>query len=217
MICDDIEYEIVRIQRKTIGLKIKQGRLYVYCSRFVPQKEIERVIREKKNWIYRHLYAEKKNAKPSFQQGSDIYFLGNKYRLNLIIRKEKEIQFAGDQLYLCGSSPAVIARMWNEYCIQYLDGIIRQFIAQDNSGLGNFSVKYKKYTGKWGCCVSARREITFNVYAVSLPVETIKYLFYHELAHLKVSNHQKPFYDLLSKLYPDYRSQLKILKSYSIE
>ncbi len=37
----------------------------------------------------------------------------------------------------------------------------------------------------------------------------------HELAHLREKNHQKPFWDLVYQMMPDYESRIKILKKIS--
>ena len=56
-----------------------------------------------------------------------------------------------------------------------------------------------------------------NLWCIAMPVEAIKYIFYHELAHLRISNHQKEFYTHLSQLDPGYRKGLKLSKQFMLK
>jgi predicted metal-dependent hydrolase len=57
---------------------------------------------------------------------------------------------------------------------------------------------------RWGSC-STRGTVSLNCSLVFLRPEVVRYLFVHELAHLKHMNHSTAFWRLVQTLEPDYR------------
>jgi predicted metal-dependent hydrolase len=57
---------------------------------------------------------------------------------------------------------------------------------------------------RWGSC-STRGTVSLNCSLVFLRPEVVRYLFVHELAHLKHMNHSPGFWRLVEALEPDYR------------
>ncbi|MBR3553318.1 MAG: M48 family metallopeptidase [Clostridia bacterium] len=48
-------YQVIRSDRRTLGIEIKAGAVLVRAPRFVTQKQIEDVLAEKQAWIEKHL------------------------------------------------------------------------------------------------------------------------------------------------------------------
>ena len=215
---DGIEYEIVRRKRKTIGLKIQQNRLIISASPWVSVAEIERGIAEKKHWILNHLNNPKARTKPTYEQGCDVYFLGNKYRLRYELKRNKMIVFNGDEIYISGSSINVIRKMWMEHLRDTLIRVIDRIRESDlNNHFEGVRYEYRTFRSKWGCCYKQKRLIAFSIYTAGLPLEGIRYIYYHEHAHLVHADHSKNFYGFLEMICPDYRNGLKITKRFIIE
>ena len=55
-------YTVIRSSRRTIGLEIRDGRLIVRAPRSASQREINRVLSEKRAWILKHLEASRIRA-----------------------------------------------------------------------------------------------------------------------------------------------------------
>jgi len=64
---------------------------------------------------------------------------------------------------------------------------------------------------RWGSC-SYKNSIVFNYYLAKLPVELIEYVVVHELSHIKHKHHQKPFWDEVAKVMPDFQKRRKLLR-----
>ena len=56
------------------------------------------------------------------------------------------------------------------------------------------SVHVKPLKTRWGSC-DAHQNITLNIFLMQLPSHLIDYVILHELAHTKVMQHGKPFWD----------------------
>lgn len=56
---------------------------------------------------------------------------------------------------------------------------------------------------RWGSC-SARGNLNFNCLLMLTPPEVLDSVVVHELCHLKELNHSPRFYDVVTRMYPDY-------------
>ena len=72
-------------------------------------------------------------------------------------------------------------------------------------------VSFRFNKSRWGSC-SVKNSLIFNYYLAKLPEDIIEYVVVHELAHIKHKNHQKEFWDLVSKFIPDYKERIKRLR-----
>lgn len=83
----------------------------------------------------------------------------------------------------------------------------------------NFNLSYNKLRingakTRWGSC-SPTNNLNFNWKIILAPTNIIDYLIVHELAHTKEKNHQKPFWNLVEKMDPNYKENRKWLKKHS--
>ena len=70
-------YEIIRSDRKTLGLQVKDGRVIVRAPRRVTQQQIERFVREHEDWIQNALnrQAAKQAAHPEPTEAERAEFI----------------------------------------------------------------------------------------------------------------------------------------------
>ncbi len=68
---------------------------------------------------------------------------------------------------------------------------------------------------RWGSC-SQKNNINLNINLVRLPDELIDYTILHELAHIRVKNHGRQFWDELEKLVEGARKLDRKLKRFDI-
>jgi hypothetical protein len=79
-----------------------------------------------------------------------------------------------------------------------------------------YGYQYNKLTIKnqktcWGSC-SRKANLNFNYKILFLPEAVQDYIIAHELCHLKEFNHSKRFWNLVSRIVPDYAVMRKELK-----
>ena len=77
-------------------------------------------------------------------------------------------------------------------------------------------VKYGRITitsakKRFGSC-SSQGNISFSYRLMLYPEAAREYVVVHELAHLKVMNHSKDFYDVVASVLPDYKNRRRLLK-----
>ncbi len=79
-------------------------------------------------------------------------------------------------------------------------------------GVGFKRITIRKQRSRWGSC-SADGTLNFNLWLISLPRELIRYVAWHEVAHLREKNHGRAFRELI-KMEFNYREMEKRLKEY---
>lgn len=73
------------------------------------------------------------------------------------------------------------------------------------------NVKITSATTRWGSC-SGKNNLCFSYRVMLLPMEIIDYIVVHELAHIRVKNHSKSFYEEVKRYMPDYEKRVCKLK-----
>jgi predicted metal-dependent hydrolase len=71
----------------------------------------------------------------------------------------------------------------------------------------------KRQKTKWGSC-SNKKNITLNLKLVCLPEQTLKYIIFHEITHLKYKRHNQIFWQTISQKFPNYKEQERKLLEY---
>lgn len=75
-------------------------------------------------------------------------------------------------------------------------------------------LQYRKMKTRWGVCHYSSGKIVLNKILISVPIELIKYVIFHEFTHFYVPNHSTEFYSCLSKAIPNHKALKKSLKKY---
>lgn len=71
-------------------------------------------------------------------------------------------------------------------------------------------ITIKKQRSRWGSC-SSSGNLNFNLWLVCLPRELIRYVAWHEVAHMKEKNHRRAFWRLVETEFGNYREMEKRL------
>ncbi len=67
---------------------------------------------------------------------------------------------------------------------------------------------------KFGTCYPSKKLIRFNLALVHYPIEYLKFIYYHEISHLKHPDHSKAFYETFSHFEPNHKQLKQSLESY---
>ena len=66
-------------------------------------------------------------------------------------------------------------------------------------------VKIRDATTRYGSCMPTKKNLYFSSRLIMLPDNIIDAIIVHELCHMKYKNHNKEFYELVSKYIPNYK------------
>lgn len=85
----------------------------------------------------------------------------------------------------------------------------------DIMGVSPSGIKITSAKSRWGSC-SYKNSLCFSYRIMLLPLELIDLIVVHELAHIRVKDHSKRFYDEVSKYIPDYNTRKQKLRKFEL-
>jgi predicted metal-dependent hydrolase len=218
-----IQYEITRSQRRRRTVEVSldgTGSVRVAAPMRVSLRSIEDFLLRRRGWLTRQLAAQALRADQSVRQygsGEAVRFLGE--RLALLIR-ESTNGTMGHVRALIGAievsvgpatdadrRSAVIAALECWYRSE-AEAELRRRVAHYTPLVHAPPVTIKIGSQKhlWGSC-SPKGALRFNWRLIMAPPPVVDYVVVHELCHLRHPHHQKPFWDAVGAVLPDYRER----------
>ena len=182
-----------RARRLSIGIN-QRGEVRVSMPRRVSQKQAERFLLSKQEWVRKQLQALKsRDCKSSLPpEGGTIEIRGKVHRVALI-SGEGEVEEA-------------IWRLLLKEAKDYLPGRVKALAHMHGYDIQH--IKIRKMLSRWGSC-TARKNINLNSWLVMLPDYLSDYVILHELVHTRVPDHSKRFWEELDKLTGGQSKQLR--------
>ncbi len=221
----DIEYSVQYSRRRTLGISVHPDKgVIVRVPVGTPGRIIKGIVEEKAEWIRKvqkqHSSLTKIDQDNRFEDGESILFMGEKNLLRVVpsddyyIRRSDhviEIGFAGEpdpqiiraileSWYKVVAMP-VFTKLFHEILLKY-----KEF----NFMPSGFAVRAMKK--RWGSCTITGK-IAISADLIRLDKIYAEYVIIHELCHLKHHNHSPEYYNMLNKVYPDWkrvRSELRM-------
>ena len=226
----EIEFEIIRSSRKTIGIIVNADQeLIVRSPQRTSIKNIKNLLKEKENWILEKLAKMSEIKAPpkdkEFVRGETLYFLGKEYKLIPIAEaniKSLKIELVEENLIII--FPAELEDNKEKRKTEIREKLISWYRSQAKikiNELINIHKKYldvepnkiviKKQKKRWGSC-SGKKNLNFNWKIIMAPLKVIEYLVVHELVHLIHPNHSKDFWQTVAEIIPDYEEKKEWLR-----
>lgn len=201
----EIKYELIRSNRKTLCISIRDNKVIVRAPMRTPLNKIEDFVSRKRDWISKHL------SKSSSFDGLTDY-------KSIFVRGTLVPLVFGETRAICENFVSV--RKISDIKKLYIDNFGQEFLAlfkeiSLKSGLKASSVQFKSYKSRWGCC-DTKKIIIFNYKLLMLPVDLWQCVIVHELCHTVFMDHSKNFKALACSVMPDYLTVHKKLKAYSV-
>ena len=105
-----------------------------------------------------------------------------------------------------------------EHCRGQLKTLLDERVPRwaDHMGLPRPETRIRRMTTRWGSCNIRAQRIWLSLELVRLPVEAIDLVIVHELAHLIERGHNRRFYAVMDRAYPDWRQWEASLSEYGM-
>jgi predicted metal-dependent hydrolase len=203
-----VEYRFARRRRRTIGITVDAHGLSVAAPLRAPWREIESFLRHKQRWILAKLDEWGRLPRPAYLRGASgesLPLFGNAVTLEVSTGR-RHVRHEAQRLVVSAPAPERVARVlvgWLKH--QALHALApraahyaaRLEVAPPPVALSNARTQ-------WGVCTEAGA-IRLSWRLVHLEPVLADYVVAHEVAHLVELNHSKRFWNLLARLYPDWR------------
>jgi hypothetical protein len=225
-----IEFEIIRSNRKTIGIIVNADQeLIVRSPKRTSIRKIKSLLTKKENWILKKLAKMSEIKAPptakEFISGETFLYLGGEYKLKLsavVDLNELKVNLEQDRLTVNypaelendneNKKKAIRDQMISWYRSQAEVKINKLVdIHKKNLNVEPNRVVIKKQKKRWGSC-SSKRNLNFNWKIIMAPPAVIEYLVVHELVHLIHPNHSRNFWQTVAEIIPDYQEKKEWLR-----
>jgi predicted metal-dependent hydrolase len=213
---------VVNPRLKHIYLTFDDEGTLIIKSPKVPQKRIEQLLLKKASWINnsREKIQQKKGKALDFSKDLEFYFLGQAYPLTLIPHDKKRVKLDFDGKAFILFYHTYDEKLFHTHLDRFYKNEAQKHIPSrvelwaEKMGLSPTDLRFRKTKRQWGSC-SGKNVLSFNTMVMKLPQDVIQYIIVHELAHIKHKHHQKAFWQLVEHHLPEYKRQVKELKSYT--
>ena len=220
-----INYNLSFTTRKSLGIKVTpNGDVNVLAPINTELIDINQKIKSKANWILKQLsfFNGYKPFTPTrkFVNGETHLYLGRQYLLQVYCEQLKmKIEYVKLYqgkltVYTNNPTPANIEKMINKFyknkAIEIITPLFENCKKLYTFHSSPFTEKLstarfllRNLKKRWGSCTKAGK-IILNTELIKAPKACIEYVIIHELCHLIHYNHNKNFYALLNKIYPNW-------------
>jgi predicted metal-dependent hydrolase len=212
----NITFALEYSPRKTLAIEVHpDSRIVVKAPINATLESIELKVIHRAGWIARQQRQFAKYAPPlpapECVSGEGYRYLGRQYRLKLIESEREHVRLWQGRLEV--STPTPFDREHAERSIAnwFRDRAIIIFGERYHLctklvvpyGIEGNGFELRTMSKHWGSCTPAGR-IFLNPLLISAPKDCIDYVIIHELCHLRFPNHSSSFYQLLTRIMPDW-------------
>lgn len=218
-----IEVQVVRKDIKNLHLAVypPDGRVRVAVPRHVTDDNVRLAIVSKLRWIKKQqkdFEDQPRQSERKYVSGECYYFMGRRYRLQLIERVGKHsiriLKSGKIKMYVNpGTAIAGKERLLHSWYRDELKKLVPGLLEkwQPFTGKTVASWGIRKMKTKWGSCNIEARRIWLNLELAKKPLECLEYILVHELVHLHERSHNERFKELLGKYLPNWQASRRLL------
>lgn len=212
-----IPYALIRSKRRSIAIQIHpNGEVVVRAPLRTSIDFIEDFIIRKQDWIKKHQANRENRPNPdSVNDTKNIYYLGKSYPIiysDTVWKVILDLE-TGSVLIPRQYWEATISHLhewYRESARTYIIARIQEMMHQyDFSDIGKIRISSART--RWGSC-SHVNTLSFSLFLMQYPKETIDAVILHELAHTREKNHSIHFWNIVYAYMPDYDIRTKPLR-----
>ncbi len=214
---NDLEVIVVRksIKHLHLGVYPPDGRVRVAAPVHVDDETIRLAVIARWSWIHKQqqrFHAQERQSEREMITGESHYFLGRRYRLDLVerlgqprvrIRNAATLELAVPPGTDAAKRRAILDRWYR----RQLHGLIPPLLEkwQVTIGVEVREVRIKKMKTRWGTCKPEAGRIWLNLELVKKPPRCIEYILVHEMVHLLERSHNDRFVAFMDRFLPTWR------------
>jgi len=223
MTVSGIEVQVLRkaIKNLHLGVYPPHGHVRVAVPEHISDENVRLAVVSKLSWIkkqQRVFQDQPRQTERAFISGECHYFLGKRYRLELIERigkPEIKLMKSGRLKMFVRPSSSIERKekLLNAWYRDELKKIIPELLKKWQPIVGKQVDEWgiKKMKTKWGSCNIEQHRIWLNLELAKKPPECLEYILVHELVHLLERQHNDSFKAYMDRLLPQWRHCRDIL------
>lgn len=213
--CGELSFELRESnRRRTVEITIEpDGQLILSTPPKVPLEQLEKIINQRRFWIYSKLLKKQSIKQPpteeqSYLPGQGFYYLGRSYRLKLVETAQTPLRLYQGRFELLTQyqhqGRELFIKWYRSHIQQYLESITPSLI--NRIGKQPKSIQIRELGNRWGSC-NSKDDIYFHWRIAMLPHKMIEYIVVHEMVHIVQPNHNRNFWDRVERILPDWEER----------
>ncbi len=209
-ILSEYDIELIRSRRRTLTLEVGIKGIRVRAPMRLPSSEIESFVRSKVDWLNKQLAQQPPTLENlKLQDGDTLFWRGEPLILTTASQsgsvevrtvegvKQLFVPFRKSRLPSQETVRRKIVAWYKTQARNELEQQIKQLITIMEPDALAPNLKVREYKRRWGSC-SADGSLSFNWRIIQAPVEILRYVVVHELAHRQEFNHSKKFWGIVA-------------------
>lgn len=219
-----LQVDVVRkpIKNLHVGVYPPGGRVRVAAPTAMSDDAIRLAVVTRLGWIKRqqaNFQAQERQSKREMVSGESHYFLGERYRLNvvedprakgIVVRKSLTIDIHVSPEAKTEERERLLYKWYRQQLNEIVPPLLDKWQKTLGVELSEWSIK--KMKTKWGNCNVEARKIWLNPELAKKPPECLDYIIVHELMHLLERNHGDEFVKNMDRVLPKWRQYKDELK-----
>lgn len=197
---------LIRSSRKTVSLSLEpDGTVLIRGPLRLTEEMARRAVEDGQHWLLRRKQTLQSAQERPLLQGDRIRLLGRVFTLY----RGSQPSFGESWLCLSGRTTdekAAVADCCRDLALEEISRRIRHYAPL--LGVTPSAVTIGRSNSSWGSCRRDGR-LLFSWKAVFLSPEDLDYLVVHELCHLRVFDHSRAFWRMVSTQVPDYKERIR--------
>lgn len=197
---------------------MRPGEITLYAPARVPLASLRQIVDARQEWIAHHLaqYAARPTSELSFGHGSAVPFMGQPLTLEFA-PGVRGVRHEGSTLHLAPGEPDDVRQRvetWTRRaCLEPYRALVEEYAGRLEvpGRLGQVRVSGAQY--RWGSC-TARGDIRLHWKLSRAPLEVLRYVALHEVAHLHELNHSARYWAHVARIMPEYGKHRDWLKKW---
>ena len=210
---NDIQYKIVRSNRKSIALVIDgRANLVIRAPNNIKDSDISCLIAKKKRWIAEKQHKvsvfNEKHSPVIIETGESVLYIGNTY--TIMKNSNPEVQFSSANILIPNEFSKADMVVWmKEEAKKILLERVNNYASLMGTNYSKLHLSDAK--ARWGSC-SAKGNLNLSWRLVMCPMSVIDYVVVHELSHIEYKNHSSCFWARVKTVLPNYKEQQEWLR-----
>lgn len=223
-----IAFELEHRRRRTLEISVYPDtavRVIAPLNRTL--EEVQEKVRKRASWILEQqrsfsLFLPKQPPR-RYVSGETHAYLGRHYRLKTINSDRERVVLSRGVLCVYVKDRTDSARVRRLMRAWYRERAAQKFRERldlcwqkaRKHGIPQPAFQIRDMARRWGSC-SGNGTLLLNSQLVKAPTQCIDYVIVHELCHTQHFNHSKSFYELLTKIMPDWQARKRRLESVAL-
>ena len=206
-----------RSSRRTLAISVlPDGEVELVAPEDSTLSDIAAKVKLRSKWVrkQRWEFSNMNSSRPplKYHSGATHRYLGRQYRLKIQKGNIPEVKLKGSFFHITtpDKNPNEVQRMLAHWMRQHAKKQFSKRLSLWEPWCAHKSLRkpilhIRSMSKRWGSAHQDGR-IFLNPDLIRTPSVCIDYVIAHEVCHLQHPNHDKPFYQLLSEVYPNWKA-----------